>query len=62
MKLILLTFLFILVEWYGREQEYAIADLGLKWKRPIRYAMYFALVFAIYWFGGEEQEFIYFQF
>lgn len=54
--------LFILVEWLGREGQYAISAIGLKWKRPIRYAMYYAIIVAIFWFGGKEQQFIYFQF
>ena len=58
---ILITF-FILVEWKGREDQYAIAQLGTRWKPPIRYAMYYAIIFAIFWFGGKQQEFIYFQF
>ena len=53
---------FVVIEWLGREQQYALAKLGLTWKAPWRYALYFALVLAIAWFGGEEQQFIYFQF
>lgn len=60
--LIFLIFVFILVEWLGREGQYALAHLGRKWKRPIRYAMYYAIIIAIFWFGGKEQQFIYFQF
>ncbi len=59
---IILILIFVLIEWQGRESQYAIADLGLKWKRPLRYAMYYAILIAIFWFGGEEQQFIYFQF
>lgn len=58
----LLIGVFIIVEWFGREGEYAIAHLGLKWKRSIRYAMYYVIIFIIFWFGGKEQQFIYFQF
>jgi D-alanyl-lipoteichoic acid acyltransferase DltB (MBOAT superfamily) len=57
-----LVVVFVLIEWLGREGQYAISDLGLKWKRPIRYAMYYAIILAIFWFGGKEQQFIYFQF
>ncbi len=53
---------FIAVEWVGREEQYAIARLGQGWKWPVRYAMYYAIIFFIVWFGGKEQEFIYFQF
>ncbi|MGB6093464.1 MAG: MBOAT family protein [Moheibacter sp.] len=61
-NLILLTLLFILAEWFGRKEKYAIEKLGLKWKRPYRLAMYYAIVIVIFWFSGEEQQFIYFQF
>lgn len=57
-----LVVIFILIEWQGREGHYAIANLGLRWKRPLRYAMYYAIIIAIFWFGGKEQQFIYFQF
>lgn len=61
-KIIALTLLFILIEWIGREHQYAIQQFGAKWKRPLRYAFYYAIIFAIFWFGGKEQQFIYFQF
>jgi alginate O-acetyltransferase complex protein AlgI len=53
---------FVFIEWFGREQEYAISDLGKNWRRPLRFALYYALVIAIIWFGGKQQQFIYFQF
>lgn len=59
---IFLTSVFILIEWKGREGQYALSHLGLKWNRSVRYAMYYGLIIAIFWFGGEEQQFIYFQF
>ena len=59
---ILLLIIFFIVEWIGRQQLYAIANLSLKWKRPIRHLMYNAIVIAIIWFSGKEQQFIYFQF
>jgi D-alanyl-lipoteichoic acid acyltransferase DltB (MBOAT superfamily) len=60
--LYILLFLFLFVEWLGREQKHAIANLGLKWKKPIRVLMYFSILIAIFWFSGEKQQFIYFQF
>jgi len=54
--------IFILFEWFGREHQYAISMTGLKWKSPFRYALYYAIATAIFWFGGKEQAFIYFQF
>ena len=61
-NLILLIIVFVFIEWLGREGQYAISNLGIKWTRPLRYAMYYAIIIAIFWFGGKEQEFIYFQF
>ncbi|WP_375579303.1 MBOAT family O-acyltransferase [Marivirga tractuosa] len=60
--IIMLIGIFILIEWHGREWQYAIAKLGLNWRRSIRYMVYYSLIIAILWFGGKEQEFIYFQF
>ncbi|WP_426276306.1 MBOAT family O-acyltransferase [Chryseobacterium sp. S-02] len=57
-----LIVIFMLIEWKGRENQYAIEKLGLHWKKPIRYAMYYAIIIAIFWFGGNVQQFIYFQF
>ncbi|MEA4917161.1 MBOAT family O-acyltransferase [Proteiniphilum sp.] len=62
LTVIMLVAIFVLIEWKGREGEYAISNLGLKWKRPLRYAMYYAIIAVIIWFSGKEQEFIYFQF
>ena len=61
-NLILLIIVFVFIEWLGREGQYAISNLGIKWTPPLRYAMYYAIIIAIFWFGGKEQEFIYFQF
>lgn len=57
-----LTILFVLIEWKGRESQYAIEKIGLMWRSPLRWAMYIGIVFIIFCFGGEEQQFIYFQF
>jgi len=59
---IILTIIFMLVEWVGREDEYAIERIGLGWSRPVRFTMYYVIIIAIFWFGGKQQEFIYFQF
>ena len=58
----LLVFIFIFIEWLGRESQYALEHLGLKWKRPLRHAMYYTIIIALFWFNGKEQQFIYFQF
>lgn len=58
----ILLIIFIIIEWIGREQQYAIQKLGLKWKSSLRYLMYFVLILSLFFFGGKEQQFIYFQF
>lgn len=60
--ILVLIAIFMTVEWAAREQQHALADLGLRWKRPVRYLMYYTIIVIIFWFGGEEQQFIYFQF
>jgi len=59
---LLLILVFVIIEWIGRESQYAIENIGIKWKRPLRLAFYYALIVAIFWFAGKEQQFIYFQF
>ena len=61
-NLFLWLVLFLGIEWLGREQQYAIARLGLRWPRIIRWGMYYAMVCMIIYFRGTEQQFIYFQF
>lgn len=61
-SLIFLTVLFFIIEWFGREQQYAIASLGSKWYKPIRWVMYYAIILTIYLNAGKEEQFIYFQF
>ena len=53
---------FIVIEWLGREQPYAIAKFGLKWPKTLRWAFYYLLIGAILYTTGSEQQFIYFQF
>lgn len=59
--LFILIILFFIIEWKGRESEYAIQKVGNKWQ-PAKYIFYYVLIAAIYWYGGKEQQFIYFQF
>ena len=61
-KMFSLLILFILIEWLGREQQYAIANLGLKWNPPLRWALYTSIAIVILLFSGKAEEFIYFQF
>jgi alginate O-acetyltransferase complex protein AlgI len=57
----LLIVAFTLVEWYGRDSEYALQKLGLT--RPWRWACYSFIVFLIgMYMETKETPFIYFQF
>ncbi len=60
---IMLVVIFVLTEWKGREEQYAIANLGQNTHRAIRWLFYAIIVFAIGMFmSSVESPFIYFQF
>jgi len=59
---VILTSIFIIIEWMGREQNYAIANLGKAWHRPFRWVFYYSIIYCLFYFTGKEQQFIYFQF
>jgi D-alanyl-lipoteichoic acid acyltransferase DltB (MBOAT superfamily) len=61
-SIILLIILFFIIEWLGREQQYAIASFGKKWYKPLRWGFYYLIILSILHFTGKEQQFIYFQF
>ena len=58
----ILLILFIVIEWMGREQQYAIANLFSKKPRVYRWIFYYLIVIIIFVFAGSNQQFIYFQF
>jgi alginate O-acetyltransferase complex protein AlgI len=60
-----LIIFFIIIEWIGRENQYAIAGMGYKGKYSFitRWSFYFFMLAIIYFFSNtEQQQFIYFQF
>jgi D-alanyl-lipoteichoic acid acyltransferase DltB (MBOAT superfamily) len=57
-----LVFIFMVIEWLGRENQYALAKLGLNWHAVFRFSLYYLIIFSLYWYTGKEQQFIYFQF
>ncbi len=59
---LILILVFIIIEWIGRKENYAIENFGKNWKRPFRWTFYYMLIVIIYIFMGPQQEFIYFQF
>lgn len=52
----------LLVEWFGREEEYGLKKIGFSWPKTFRICFYFLLITAIFLFSTKEQQFIYFQF
>jgi alginate O-acetyltransferase complex protein AlgI len=54
--------LFFLIEWIGREKEFALAKFGLNWNPILRWSFYIVLFFWVLALGGDKNEFIYFQF
>ncbi len=62
LPLFLWLLLFILLEWNGRTQQYAIANFAFKWPKPLRWGLYYTIILAIFFYAGAEQQFIYFQF
>ncbi|MES2779638.1 MAG: MBOAT family O-acyltransferase [Bacteroidota bacterium] len=60
--LAILLVLFLIIEWMGREYQYALANIGIVWPKAVRWSFYYALIIAIISFSESEQQFIYFQF
>lgn len=59
---LMLAFFFAL-EWWGREHQFAIERLGLRWRRPLRWSAYASLCFIIIMYmRTDEVPFFYFQF
>jgi len=59
MTLIIIMFM---IEWTGREQQYALAELGTSWRKPLRWTFYIVLLVTTFYFSAQQQQFIYFQF
>ncbi|EPR66229.1 MBOAT family O-acyltransferase [Cyclobacterium qasimii] len=59
---IILTSVFVIIEWLGRDQQFAIAKLGFTWEKYLRWSFYCLLAVVIFLFSGNQQDFIYFQF
>jgi len=61
-ELIGLIMVFIFIEWKGRRGDFAIESIFNFWPKWLRWAFYYIVIFSIFWWGGNSQEFIYFQF
>ncbi|GAB3650749.1 MBOAT family protein [Echinicola sediminis] len=50
------------VEWFQREKEHGLDMTGLKISSPVKLGSYYLLLYAIFFYGGRSQDFLYFQF
>ena len=58
---IFFSFILFLIEWNSRKLEFPISQL--KFKKPLRYLIYYTIIFVIIWYGNfGAKEFIYFEF
>jgi D-alanyl-lipoteichoic acid acyltransferase DltB (MBOAT superfamily) len=60
-EIIIFLFFFILIEWIGRDQQYAIEKFALN-NIILRWSFYIGIVIIMFMFAGTTQDFIYFQF
>lgn len=54
--------LFMILEWGGRREEFAIQKMAFHKPALIRYGLYYSLVMMVFLFARKDQAFIYFQF
>ena len=60
--LILLIFVFMVIEWMGRNQKYGIETFLFNKPRSMRWGFYMIIIASVFIFSNRQQEFIYFQF
>ncbi|GGD10016.1 MBOAT family O-acyltransferase [Hyunsoonleella pacifica] len=62
----LITFAFVIalvvIEWLQRDKEHALELFGTNIPKYMRWSFYVIIFFTIFWYGGSQQDFIYFQF
>ena len=63
---VLITMIFIVVmmviEWFGKSHEYAIAGIGTSLSKTVRWSFYYLMIIIVFFFSATGKEFIYFQF
>jgi len=62
LDLLAVIVLFFVVEWIHREKEHGLQFGNFEIPRVARWSFYYLLLLLMVWFGGAQQEFIYFQF
>ena len=60
---IILILIFMIIEWLGRDKQFAIEEIGMRWNRITRWFFYAIIIFLIgFYMQTTETPFIYFQF
>jgi D-alanyl-lipoteichoic acid acyltransferase DltB (MBOAT superfamily) len=59
---IIFLFLFVIIEWFGRKDEFALERIRFAPFKIARWSIYLILVITVYYYSGKDVEFIYFQF
>jgi alginate O-acetyltransferase complex protein AlgI len=60
--LLVVITIFMLTEWLGRENKFAIETTGDRKPRPVRWVFYLVIVMLTFYMTGVPQQFVYFQF
>ena len=61
-SLYIFILIFLIIEWFGRREQFAIDTLLDKWTTIYRWAFYIVICFSIISLMDNQQDFIYFQF
>jgi D-alanyl-lipoteichoic acid acyltransferase DltB (MBOAT superfamily) len=62
LKLSIAIFIFLVLEWFGREHIHPLQIFVKRSPKFIRWSIYYILILGLYLFRGTEQTFIYFSF
>ncbi|AWW30812.1 MBOAT family protein [Echinicola strongylocentroti] len=54
--------LLLVIEWLQREKEHGLELSGSPIPKMVRWGVYYGLLFAVFYYGGQPQDFLYFQF
>lgn len=61
-QIFLLMIFMIVIEWFGREYNYALEGIGAIRNKLLRWGFYYLIIILILLYWGEQRLFIYFQF
>jgi D-alanyl-lipoteichoic acid acyltransferase DltB (MBOAT superfamily) len=59
---VLFIAIMFILEWYGRNTDFALETFGTKWPKFIRWGFYIIFVMIIFAFTAKSQQFVYAQF